>query len=96
MKTAARNTELRGGLGSLQQAPAVVIEDMADEKRRVAMSELLLLFMRETSAASLQGASPEGGRSVAEADERAGPLEALPCPPMCKCPVLLTTDAVLF
>ena len=71
MKTAARNTELRGGLGSLQQAPAVVIEDMADEKRRVAMSELLLLFMRETSAASLQGASPFVGLRYAPASSEA-------------------------
>ena len=50
METAAGEAELCGGLDGRQVASPEAVEHMADERGRVAMGELLVLFKEEQDA----------------------------------------------
>ena len=72
VEAAAGQAELFGGLGSGQDLLSEGGEHMADERRAVAMRELLVLFKSRGSTARLLPPSPFVGLRYAPASFRAG------------------------
>jgi hypothetical protein len=96
IEVAPGKTELVRGFGGREGVLSEGSQDMADERRCVAMGELLVLFKRIGSTGRIPPPSPFVGLRYAPASSRARRGDASSAPLVePKCPGLLTTESVL-